>query len=524
MLGPNCSGQSNWRKLSAWTTRGSIVGLTNPLKDLGFNSLFEASAEALVLADSDGIMQVSNPVAQQLFGYADRELRGQSVEMLMPTRLREYHSQYMRQYLSRSEKRPMGRGRDLLALSRDGRELQVNIGLSPLLHQGRTYVLISFFDATHTREAQRLLLESEERLRLAEDAAGLGVFDRDLGSNTLHWDDRALAILGVTDKDGITYQRFLELIHPDDRSLRQAVLERAFDPAGNGEYRSDFRILRPGEHEARWIASSGRVIFEGGQPARIVGVIQDITEQKQSELKLREQRGAMETLLKRQVAAQTASAIAHELNQPLAAISAYSEVALHELDRIEAPDKLARAISCCFEQAQRAGSKLHELMEFLHQGDLVPEPMDLAEVVSEAAAVVQNDVLGLYRELLEFPPERMALVQANRLQIQKVLINLMRNACEAMHDHGLDDGEVLVRIQPMADRHLALVTVQDTGPGLTVDQARRIFDPFFTTKSRGVGMGLAISRALVEANGGELWADANPGAGGIFHFTLPFSS
>lgn len=494
---------------------------SNPLKDLGFYSLFEASAEALVLADSDGVMQVSNPVAWQLFGYSSDELHGQPVEMLIPPRLREHHQRYMRQYVSRPEKRPMGRGRNLLALSRDGRELQVDIGLSPLLHQGHTYVLISFFDATYNREAQRLLQESEERLRLAEDAAGLGVFDRDLGSDTLHWDARSLAILGLPE-DGITYEQFLELIHPDDRVPRQAALERAFDPAGNGEYRADFRVLRPGDNEARWIASTGRVIFEDGQPVRVVGVIQEITEQKQSELKLREQRGAMETLLKRQVAAQTASAIAHELNQPLAALSAYSEVALHELNHIEAPEKLTRALNCCVEQAQRAGSKLHELMEFLHQGDLIPEPMDLAEVVNEAAAVVQSDGLGLYREVLEFPLE-MAPVKANRLQIQKVLVNLMRNACEAMREHGLDDGEILVRIQSMADRKFALVTVQDSGPGLDADQARRIFDPFFTTKSRGVGMGLAISRALVEANGGELWADASPG-GGIFHFTLPFSS
>ena len=496
--------------------------LTNPLKNLGFYSLFEASAEALVLTDSDGTMQVSNPVAQQLFGYADSELRGQPVEMLIPPRLREHHRQYMRQYLAQPEKRSMGQGRGLLALSRDGRELQVDIGLSPLLHQDRIYILISFFDATHSREAQRRLQESEERLRLAKDAAGLGVFDRDLGTNVLLWDARSLAMLGLPKGSKITYRRFLALTHPDDRALRLAALERALDPNGNGEYRVDFRIVRPVDNEVRWIASSGRVIFEAGQPVRVVGVMQDITEQKETETRLREQRVAMEALFKRQVAAQTASAIAHELNQPLAALSAYSEVALHELESIGAPEKLKRALSGCVDQAHRAGSKLHELMEFLHQGDQVPEPMDLADTVREAAVSVQHDSLGGYRETLELQPD-LAPVQANRLQIQKVLVNLMRNACEAMREHGLDKGEILVRTQALPDRRYALVTVQDSGPGLSDEQSRRVFDPFFTTKSHGIGMGLAISRALVEANGGELWVDASPGAGGIFHFTLPLS-
>lgn len=366
-----------------------------------------------------------------------------------------------------------------------------------------------------------LLEASEERLRLAKEAAGLGVFDCDFGSNTMHWDARSLSILGLPKDDSITYERFLALTHPDDRPFLQATLERALDPNGNGEYRASFRIVRP-DSEVRWVISTGRVIFEGSQPVRMIGVIQDITEQKLAEIRLREQRVAMEALLKRQVAAQTASAIAHEINQPLAAVSAYGEVAQHELDGVTVPEKLKRALGGCVEQAQRAGSKLHELMEFLHQGNQMSEPMDLAEAVRSAAIIVQSDGLGNYREVLELD-EELAPVKANRLQIQKVLVSLMRNACEAMREHGLNDGEVVVRAQLQPDRRNALVTVQDSGPGLSDAQARRVFDPFFTTKAHGIGMGLSISRAMIETNGGVLWAEASHD-GGIFHFTLPLSS
>lgn len=491
------------------------------LAHLGFRSLFEASAEALVLAESAGTMLVSNPVAQQLFGYSDEELRGQPVELLIPARLREHHRRYMQAYMAQPEKRPMGKGRDLLALASDGRELQVDIGLSPLEHEGRTYILISFFDATQGRKAQRLLQESEERLRLAKEAAGLGVFDRDFDTGSLHWDAHSLAILGLPPDASLTYDTFLALLHPEDRIARNAALERAMDPSGSGEYRADFRIVLPDE-SIRWIASSGRVFFEGTAPRRMVGMIRDMTEQKQAEARLREQRGALEALLKRQVAAQTASAIAHELNQPLAALSAYSEVALHELGGIAAPESLSQVLTRCVEQAQRAGSKLHELMQFLHQGDLVPDAMDLAETVREAASIVQNDGVGRYVVALELQTA-LPWVRANGLQVQKVLVNLMRNASDAMHEHGMEEGEIQVRVQAMPERKLALVTVQDTGPGLTAEQAKRVFDPFFTTKAQGIGMGLAISRALIEANHGELWADPAPGVGGIFHFTLPFA-
>lgn len=497
--------------------------LRNSLENISFLSLFDASAEALILADSNGRILLTNPVAQDMFGYSEEELTGIQIEMLVPARLREHHRRYRESYVSQPEKRPMGRGRDLLALSRDGRELQVDIGLSPIHDGTDLFILVSFFDATLSRAAQRALQESEERLRLAEHAAGLGVFDRDLTSNVLHWDAPSLEILGLGPDDQISYEKFLEITHPDDRASRLAAFKRSLDPGREGEYKAEFRVVRPKDGNVRWIASTGKVIFEQGKAVRIVGVMQDVTDQKSIENKLREQRTAMESLLKRQVAAQTASAIAHELNQPLAALSAYSEVALHELDNIECPEKLSRALNRCVEQAHRAGKTLHELLEFLHRGDLVPEAMDINETVKEAVDIVQNDGYGGFHPNLELEAD-MLPVHANRLQVHKVLTNLIRNGVEAMQAGGIPAAEITVRVQTLKQKGMVLVTVQDKGPGLDDEMAKRVFDPFFTTKTYGIGMGLAISRALIEANGGELWADPVTGDGAVFHFTLPFAS
>lgn len=495
----------------------------NPLENLSFYSLFVASAEALLLADNDGHILLANPAALELFGYSEEELCNFPVEMLVPARFREHHRRFCENFIRRPEKRPMGRGRDLVALSRDGRELQVDIGLSPIRDGDQIYILITFFDATLNRQAQIALQESEERLRLAEHAAGFGVFDRDLITNTLHWDERSLEILGLEPDAQISYKKFQAITHPDDRASRQAALDRALDPARGGDYRVDFRIVRPCDGDVRWIASTGRVIFEDGKAMRIVGVMQDVTEQKSIENKLREQRVDMEALLKRQVAAQTASAIAHELNQPLAALSAYSEVALREIGGMDCPEKLHRALVRCVEQAQRAGKTLHELLEFLHRGDLVPEQLDIGETVMEAIAITHNDGYGGFHPIFELEPG-LPPVLASRIQVQKVLTNLIRNGVEAMREAGVTSAEITVRVQSLPERTMALVTVQDVGPGLEPEQAKRLFDPFFTTKARGIGMGLSISKALIEANGGELWVDSTQGMGAAFHFTLPFSS
>jgi PAS domain S-box-containing protein len=252
--------------------------------------------------------------------------------------------------------------------------------------------------------------------------------------------------------------------------------------------------------------------------------LHDITERKAYEQRLAEQRVLMESLFKHQLAAQTAAAIAHEMNQPLAAISAYGEVALHALDSGDLDSKsLHAAIEGCVRQSQRAGQTLHELLEFLQHDEAInKEPLDINDLIREALAITQNEGFGGFHPQLRLRPD-LPPVLVNRLHIQKVLLNLLRNGVEAMRGAGVPDAAIIISVQTLAERKAALVTVQDNGPGMSAETAQRIFDTFFTTKVSGIGMGLAISRALVEANGGQLWVDPDSPSGATFHFTLPFA-
>ena len=248
-----------------------------------------------------------------------------------------------------------------------------------------------------------------------------------------------------------------------------------------------------------------------------------ISARRRQEATLKALRAEMEELVNLQVASQTAAAIAHELNQPLNALASYADAALRLLQAGNpAPEKLQRAVEGGAAQAQRAGQVVRELLQFFQQRDTPIEVIDLKQAIERALAVVESSGIEGLDLMVDLGAE-LRPVRANRLQVEKVLVNLVSNGADAMRAAGVSPQSITITVRPAAEDNMAQVTVRDRGPGLSEEAARRVFTPFYTTKPRGIGMGLAISRALIEANGGRLWSEAAPGRGGIFHFTLPFA-
>ncbi len=408
----------------------------------------------------------------------------------------------------------------------DGNRFWYETYKSPVTVSGEAIGTVGFsHDVTPRREGIAELRASEERLRLAKTSSNLGIFDHDITSDKIVWDERMREIWGVGPDEPVSYATFIEGVHPDDRVATQSTVSEAMNP-GSGEYCVEYRVINRIDGKVRHVAVNGQVFFEAGHAVRLVGTLRDISAQALLTMEVRERRSEMEQLIKRQVAAQTAAAIAHELNQPLASISVYSEAALRMLrddTKSTDPKKLRRALEGAVEQAQRAGRTLHELLDFLHKGETVSELVDLNEVVHEALAIATENGYGGFRQLLELERE-MPPVRANRLQLQKILVNLLRNSVDAMRGAGVPAETLSIRVQALAGQDMAQVTIQDNGPGLGAETALRIFEPFFTTKPDGVGLGLAISRALVEAHGGQLWIEPENGPGATFHFTWPFAS
>jgi PAS domain S-box-containing protein len=373
-------------------------------------------------------------------------------------------------------------------------------------------------------DAEAQLQASQERLQMALSATNLGIFDFDIDVGRLECDARAREIWGVGATEQVSYAMFKAGVHPDDWPATKAAIDQAFHPAGTGAYNIQYRVLSRADGSERYVSASGRVIFKAGRAARSIGVVKDISVQKQMERAELDLRSELELISKQQVAAQTAAAIAHELNQPLVSISVYSGTALKMLARGNAnAEKLRHALQGAVDQAQRAGRTLHELIAFLHKGEATLEPIDLNDLVQEANAISAESGTGKLRPVLELDPG-LPPVLANRLQVQKVLLNLLLNSSEAMAECAAPTAAAAIKVKTAAVANMAQVTVQDSGPGLDAQKADRIFDPFFSTKPHGMGLGLAISRALIEAHGGQLWTDREGAPGATFHFTLPFAS
>jgi two-component system sensor kinase FixL len=258
--------------------------------------------------------------------------------------------------------------------------------------------------------------------------------------------------------------------------------------------------------------------MEGVAHTYFTGFVRDLTDRESTERRLQDLQSELVHTSRLTAMGEMASALAHELNQPLSAIANYRKGAEHLLGA-DPPnrEKIKRGLRAGSEQAIRAGDIIRKLRDFVAKGDVERRVESLPKLLEEACTLA---MIGARERgvRLSFKIDRDAdLVLADKVQVQQVVLNLVRNAIEAMEEQPLRDLVVAAKALPDGMRQ---VSVKDTGSGISPDFADQLFKPFQSTKSEGMGVGLSISRTIVEAHGGRIWAEPNPGGGSIFHFTL----
>jgi PAS domain S-box-containing protein len=301
-------------------------------------------------------------------------------------------------------------------------------------------------------------------------------------------------------------------IHPEDRDRIARRLDASY--ASGEPFEEEMRIRRI-DGEYRWFLT--RVVPLRDKRGKIVkwyGAATDIQDRKRAE----QLQADLAHTNRVSMLGELAASISHELKQPIAAAMANAQASLRWLKRDQPDvDQACRSTAAIVKDGRLAADIIDRLRSLYKKTPPQREPVDVGEIVGEMVLLLRSEAnehaVSIRTDLATDLPR----IMTDRVQLQQVLMNLMLNGIEAMKETG---GVLTVKSQSGGDGHIR-VSVHDTGPGLPIGKADQIFDPFFTTKPQGSGMGLAISKSIVESQGGRIWADSEGGHGATFYFTLP---
>jgi len=412
-------------------------------------------------------------------------------------------------------------------------------------HAANNYVagvVATYTEVTAVKRAEQELRQLTEELesRVA-DGAGELQNERNFVAAVL---ETEAALVMVCDQDGrvVRCNRACTVVtgYSAEELRGQTIWERLLLPHEKDEVMRDFEQVcagrSPSRHEHHWRHRDGsrRLIswyYTCMRDARrklayVVATGVDVSAERRAGEEARARQAELAHLHRVYTAGEFAAVMAHELNQPLTAIASYSEASLQALRRGQVePDSLIRDLRQIALQAQRAGQAIRELRKFLSREDQRREPVDLNGVAMAAAELIAPEARARGVRLKLAPSPAPVMVMATPVQLEHVLINLVQNGIEAFGTHDTGRATITIRTDTIGAEagrggH-ARMTVQDNGPGFDASATERLFERFYTTKRNGLGIGLVISRTIVEAHDGRLWAERPVDGGAAFHFTLP---
>jgi PAS domain S-box-containing protein len=373
-------------------------------------------------------------------------------------------------------------------------------------------------DITSRQKAEEKLRDSEQRFRLVAQATRDAIYDWDVVADRSWRNDRYRELFAPPESS--SYDWWAANIHSADRDGVVQRLERAF-AIFEDFWDAEYRFLARGGEYAHVLDRSFILRDERGRPLRMIGAITDITSRQVAEEKARERLARLAHGDRLSLMGEMAAGLAHELSQPLAAIIGYVQGCIRRLSAAsDEATGLLEPLNQVVKEADRAARIIDGLKRFIHRRVSARSTTAINELVRNVQNLVAGEARRRGVEVHVELGEQLPLIQVDSIQIQQVILNLIRNAFEAIEQGGPANRRVAVRTGLCAESTVE-VSVADSGPGFSPKVQEQLFSPFFTTKTAGTGLGLLISKRIVEAHGGQLVASSKPGEGAVFKFTLP---
>ncbi len=481
-----------------------------------YRLLVESMNEGLVMHDSAGVMTYASERFCELTGYSRDELIGRiGRELAVPEEQAKWTERH------RLRRQGSRESFELTLARKGGERLAVHVSPRPLLDAKGEYVggfaLVS--DITERRRTEQALRESEEKYRVIVETQSDLVVKIGRDGRVAFVSPSYRRMFGRDESELLGQPLELEL-HEDDRKATAQAWSAVWESPHFASFEN--RAMTP--QGWRWLAWTAHAVADdkaGSEPSSVIAVAHDVTARRRAEEQARQHLQQLAHVSRVSSMGEMASAIAHEINQPLTAIANYAYACLRLLRSGQSKqEEVLQAMQQVAAEAERAGEVMRKLRSFVRGGEGQLSAVEVSFLVAEVLRFAAPEARQSGIELLPAIAPALAPVLADSIQIQQVLLNLVRNAVEAINAGDSEVREVWIGAGRADGGHVE-ITVEDTGPGLAPDALEKVFEPFYTTKSEGIGIGLALSRSIVDAHGGRLWASAAPGRGARFHLTLP---